>query len=176
MAIEMMLDSIEASNSPLSRARATASGLMVVADFATGLYKVFRDPEAWNSPEWLEPPVHASCDIRGDHRNLIGVDLDPAVEAWLKRIMDEAASITSDAASVRVWLAWDPQPQVASSRLAVNIGAECVGVLADSDVAHFQSAMDSAAHSDELPFTRATLWRRKRPPRYVLEIWAPKED
>jgi hypothetical protein len=176
IAIEMMLDTMGVSDSLFGRARLTASGLKVARDYTTGLYKFFRDLESWKSPEWLEPPERASYDMRGDQRNLVGVDLDPAAEVWLNQVVDGAPTITSDIASVSAWLAWDPEPQVAASRLAVHIGAERVGALVQADVAQFQSAMDSAAHSDELPFTHASLWRRKSPPKFVLEIWAPKED
>jgi hypothetical protein len=79
-------------------------------------------------------------------------------------------------ATMSAWLAWDPEPQTADSRLAVHIGARRVGVLGDEDAARFLGEMDAASRSDELPFTFAGLFRWNSPPRYVLEIWAPSKE
>lgn len=173
MAIEMALDSIEASSSAFGRARLTMTGLKLATDFAAGLYRIFRDPESHQSPDWLQPPARASYDVRGDHRNPIGVDLDPGAQSWLDRVLDESSTVMGNIATMSAWLAWDPEPQTADSRLAVHIGAQRVGVLSDEDAALFQGEMDAASRSDEVPFTFAGLFRWNSPPKYVLEIWAP---
>jgi hypothetical protein len=176
VAIEMALDSIEASSSAFGRAKLTMNGLKLATDFATGLYRIFRDPESHQSPDWLQLPARASYDVRGDHRNAIGVDLDPGAQSWLDQVLNEGSTIMGIMATMRAWLAWDPEPQTADSRLAVHIGAKRVGVLSGEDAALFQGEMDVASHSDELPFTFAGLFRWNSPPKYVLEIWAPSKE
>jgi len=176
VAIEMALDSIEASSSVFGRAKLTMTGLKLATDFATSLYRIFRDPGSHQTPEWLQPPARASYDVRGDHRNPIGVDLDPGAQSWLDRVLDEGSTMMGNMATMSAWLAWDPEPQTADSRLAVHIGAKRVGVLSDEDAARFQGEMDAASHSDELPFTFAGLFRWNRPAKYVLEIWAPSKE
>jgi hypothetical protein len=176
VAIEMALDSIEASSSAFGRARLTMTGLKLATDFATGIYRIFRNPESHQTPEWLQPPARASYDARGDHRNPIGVDLDPGAQSWLDRVLDEGSTMMGNMATMSAWLAWDPEPQTADSRLAVHIGARRVGVLGDEDAARFLGEMDAASRSDELPFTFAGLFRWNSPPRYVLEIWAPSKE
>jgi hypothetical protein len=174
-AIEMMLDRILVSENPISRARSTLSGLKAAAALVTGVVKLLRDPETKEQPEWLEPPPRATHQIWADHRNAVGVELDPAAETWLDRVLNEAAAIIGDMTTVKAWLTWDPEPQEPSSRLAVHIGAARVGVIPEADVRLFQTAMDSASRSDGVPFTPAALHRRKSSPRYVLEVWAPQE-
>jgi hypothetical protein len=176
VAIEMALDSIEASNSAFGRARFTMTGLKLATELATGLYRIFRDPEPHQSPEWLQPPDRASYDARGDHHNPIGVDLDPGIQSWLDRVLDEGSTMMGSMATMSVWLAWDPEPQTADSRLAVHIGEKRVGVLGDEDAALFQGEMEAASRSDEVPFTFAGLFRWNSPPKYVLEIWAPSKQ
>ena len=174
-AIEMMLDKIQAPETPLGRARYTLSGLKAAAGLVTGVVKMLRDPDTMEQPEWLEPPPRATHQIYADHRNAIGVELDPEAEAWLDRVLNEASVITGDMATVKAWLTWDPEPQMPSSRLVVHIGADRVGVVPDADVPFFQTAMDSASSSDGVPFTPAALHRRKNSPRYVLEVFAPQK-
>jgi len=174
-AIEMMLDKIQAPETPLGRARFTLSGLKAAAGLVTGVVKMLRDPDTMEQPEWLEPPPRATHQIYADHRNAIGVELDPEAEAWLDRVLNEASVITGDMATIKAWLTWDPEPQMRSSRLVVHIGTDRVGVVPDADVPLFQTAMDSASSSDGVPFTPAALHRRKNSPRYVLEVFAPQK-
>jgi hypothetical protein len=174
-AMEMMLDKIQAPETPLGRARFTLSGLKAAAGLFSGVVKMLRNPDSMEQPEWLEPPPRATYEIYADHRNAVGIELDPVAEAWLDRVLDEASAITRDMATVKAWLAWDPEPQTPSSRLAAHIGAERVGVVPDADVRLFQAAMDSASRSNGVPFTPAALHRRKNSPRYMLEVFAPPE-
>ena len=141
----------------------------------TGVVKMFRNPEAMEQPEWLQPPPRATHQIWPDHRTAVGVELDPGAEEWLDRVLNEASALTHDMATVKAWLVWDPEPRSPSSSLAVHIGAERVGILSHADVWLFQTAMDSASRSGGVPFTPAALHRRKSSPRYVLEVWAPQE-
>jgi hypothetical protein len=174
-AIEMMLDKIQAPDTPLGHARFTLNGLKEVAGLVTGVVKMLRDPDTMEHPEWLEPPPRATHQIYADHRAAVGVELDPEAEPLLDRVLNETSVITGDIATVKAWLTWDPEPRTPSSRLVVHLGAERLGVVPDADVSFFQTAMDSASRSDGVPFTPAALHRRKNSPRYVLEVFAPQK-
>jgi hypothetical protein len=175
-AVEALLDRIQASESPLGRAVFYAGGLKQLADYAVGIYKIFKHADTMQQPEWLEPPARASYRVFGDGRSWVGVDLDLGASAWLERILDDASVRMGNLASVEVWLAWDPEPRTSTSRLAVHIGPERVGVLDAAGEGLYEAEMESASHSDEVPFTNAVLHRRKSSPMYVLELTAPSKD
>jgi hypothetical protein len=168
--IEFGLDQIQDS-SPLAKANTAVSVIGVLGGMARVLHRAFRDEELLSVPDWLKPPMRASIRVEPLlPADKIAVILDPNAGPWLDLVLKAAPTRMGFMATVDAWLAWDPEPQSAESRLAVYIGKERIGVIENENVASFQSVM---ARSYDLPVLTATLIKRSNAPRYIVELPVP---
>jgi hypothetical protein len=135
------------------------------------LHKAFRDEELLNEPDWLVPPMRASLRVGPFlHADKIAVVLDRDAGPWLDLVLKAMPTRMGFIATIDAWLVWDPEPQSPESSLAVHIGKKRVGVIDSENVAPYQSVM---GHSYDLPVLTATLFRRSKAPKYILELPVP---
>ncbi len=170
--IESQLDAMLASAAPRGRGRVTFRGLKGLVGVAKGM-RTLLDEGVAPTPEWLEPPPRASYPVPANRRDWLAVPVDPAAGAWLDRALADAPMRMNDTVTLDAWLAWDPEPRTAGSRLAVHIGDQRVALLDAVTEERYRPEMAAAARRDELPLVRARVTQLHDPPRHLLELAAP---
>jgi hypothetical protein len=162
---------LELERQPFGRTRSALRALRMVKSSAVDGIRLLKHDTA--DPPWLQPPDRASYPVATTDR-FTAVDVEPAAQAWLTRVWNEAPRRLGHLVLVDVWLSRDDRNET-QRELVVHIGQRRVGTIGDTQAAPFEQALRAAAIFDEDPYIQGRLSRSDDQASTTLEIAQPNE-
>jgi hypothetical protein len=162
---------LELERQPFGRTRSALRALRMVKSSAVDGIRLLKHDTA--DPPWLQPPDRASYPVPTTDR-FTAVDVEPAAQAWLTRVWNEAPRRLGHLVLVDVWLSRDDRNET-QRELVVHIGQRRVGSIGDTQTAPFDQALRAAATFDEDPYIQGRLSRSDDQASIILEIAQPNQ-
>jgi hypothetical protein len=172
--LEQTLDVLVMERAPFGTARIALLGIKALRGLGSSsspLEKVQeRRPEGRElmQPDWMKLPDRAAYPVHTVGGEPTAVTIDPLAHSLLDEVLEATAAQVS---RIPVWFSAE-----SDTIIAVHIGTRRVGELHGDVVARYAAPMKAASERDENAWDYATLTRRSRDPRYVLELTPPKRD
>jgi hypothetical protein len=172
--LDRKAEQLHAARDAATRARELWRGLRGLADTGRELVSTFEaGPRP--TPAWIQPPANAAHQTRPKAQRFIEVALDPAARPVLELVHAAMAGGALGPAVVDAWLSGAPNSAATSfAPLAVYIGREAVGAIAESDATAVAEVVAQASAYDEVPLLAGCLSvaAGRRPP-FIFELLVP---
>ncbi len=119
------------------------------------------------------PPDRAAFPLVGRTDRWTPIRLGPGGASTLERIWRSSPAGFGSTRELEAWLSYEHAPTRGETTLAVHVGRQRVGYVADEQSDCFQQVMAAAHERDEDPYARARLTRLTSSPQFLLEVPLP---